>query len=99
VSGLSSGVVAIAAGIDDSCALTSAGSVKCWGDNYYGQLGDGTTIGRLLPTTIAGFTALVRSRTWISTRTLGVGAHALRASYPGDSFHGGSSIRYGHVVE
>ena len=32
----------ILAGTDFNCALTDDGTVYCWGDNYFGQLGDGT---------------------------------------------------------
>ena len=44
----------VAAGYFDSCALLSAGSVDCWGDNTYGQLGDGTTTPSSVPTAVSG---------------------------------------------
>ena len=43
------GVVRLAAGFNHACALLSAGTVRCWGLNFAGQLGDGTTTSRSRP--------------------------------------------------
>jgi alpha-tubulin suppressor-like RCC1 family protein len=42
-------VTAIAAGGNDSLALTSDDRVLAWGDNEFGQLGNGTTTNSTLP--------------------------------------------------
>lgn len=42
VSGALTGVSQLAAGADHTCALTSAGAVRCWGANAAGQSGTGT---------------------------------------------------------
>ena len=49
VVGLANGIKAIAAGWNHVCALTPAGSMKCWGSNHEGQLGDGTGVDRKGP--------------------------------------------------
>ena len=54
VSGLTSSVMQTTVGAEHSCALTNSGSVKCWGYNYYGQLGDGTTRDRYTAVNVSG---------------------------------------------
>lgn len=54
VAGLESGVSAITSQGNHSCALMNTGSIRCWGQNWYGQLGDGTREPRTTPVTVAG---------------------------------------------
>lgn len=54
VSGLSSGVVAISAGEEQTCAATRTGAVLCWGSNYRGQLGTGSTTNSYVPAAVKG---------------------------------------------
>jgi hypothetical protein len=54
VEGLTGTVVAIAGGGLHTLAVLGDGAAWAWGSNGVGQLGDGTTIDRALPTKVAG---------------------------------------------
>jgi alpha-tubulin suppressor-like RCC1 family protein len=51
-----SGATGLAAGGNfgsaHTCALLSSGGIQCWGDNHYGQLGDGSTAQRSAPVAV-----------------------------------------------
>ena len=52
--GPGAGVVDVAAGFYHSLALLADGTVLAWGDNEWGQLGDGTTTNRSTPVQVSG---------------------------------------------
>ena len=63
--GLPSGIASVAAGgtmtystpYYFSCAVTTSGATKCWGDNEQGQLGDGTYTDHLTAFDVLGLTS------------------------------------------
>jgi len=60
VIGLTSGVKSVAISSFSTCALLENGSVRCWGQNDFGQIGDGTTTDRTVPTQVTGLTSGVK---------------------------------------
>jgi alpha-tubulin suppressor-like RCC1 family protein len=54
VEGLPGKATAVAAGNDHTCAILSSGDVVCWGENDFGELGDGTTKNSGIPVDVKG---------------------------------------------
>ena len=48
--------VDVAVGGTHACALRNGGRVSCWGDNTWGELGDGTTDSSSIPVDVVGIT-------------------------------------------
>ncbi len=53
-------VTQISAGWDHTCALLSTDQVACWGDNKFGEIGDGSRTDRLFPTLVSGLSGVAQ---------------------------------------
>jgi len=91
VSGLSTGVVAVTAGEYASYALLVDGSVKSWGWNQNGRLGDGTTTQRTTPVTVGASVPAFVGLTRVSSQV----SHALALKSNGQVYAWGLNTNGG----
>ena len=61
IAGLASEVTQIAIANASACAVSSDGAVHCWGSNFQGKLGDGTTTDSAEPVEVQGLSGAARS--------------------------------------
>jgi alpha-tubulin suppressor-like RCC1 family protein len=96
VLGLATGVKSIVGGYAFTCALTTAGGVKCWGSNQDGNLGDGTTTARAVPGDVVGLTTGVVALAAGSGHTCalmsGGGVKCWGSAFLGDGTSNNSSV-------
>ena len=72
-------VVQITAGGFHTCAILSDNTVKCWGRNGNGQLGDGSTVAQLTPVAVSTLSTTNAAVYAVQIRLVGI----IRApSYP-----------------
>ena len=101
VTGLTSGVTAIAAGYLHTCALTGEGGVKCWGNNLHGQLGNGQVgSGRSTPVAVFSLASGVASLAAGDWHTCAV-TQAGGAKCWGENVHGqlGNGTAYANISQ
>ena len=80
-------VTFVASGSEHSLALTSTGGVLAWGDNDFGQLGDGTTLERDTPVRITMPSSVKKV-----TKLIGGGVFSLALTSTGRLLSWGSNV-------
>lgn len=96
VSGLGAGVASVVAGQSHTCALSTGGTVYCWGKNDAGQLGDGTNTDRLSPVEVSGLepaVAVVVGYEHTCALTAAGGVKCWGANWSGQLGNGGGDNR------
>jgi alpha-tubulin suppressor-like RCC1 family protein len=89
VTGLTSGITAITTGTGHTCAIRSGGALICWGNNRWGEIGDGTTTNRLVPTPVSGLVSGVQQVSAGGAHTCAlINSTAIVVDCWGDSYFG-----------
>jgi hypothetical protein len=90
VAGLTSGVTAVSASGSSPCAITAGGAVMCWGSNYTGELGNGSTTSSPVPVPVTGLgsgvTAVSSSGQTACAVTGGGGVVCWGSNYDGNNY-------------
>jgi alpha-tubulin suppressor-like RCC1 family protein len=82
-----SGAVQITAGANHTCSLQSGGSVRCWGDNFFGQVGNGTTSDQLRAVGVPSFTLNIDRRVPLREDVREATVNILAACEEGQELH------------
>lgn len=79
VVGMASGARAVSVGGTHACVVTATGGVECWGSNGWGEIGDGSHVGTIVPVGVVGLSHGVQAVSAGSGHTCAVvGAGAVK---------------------
>lgn len=85
VLGLTSGVASISAGGSQTCAVTTSGGVKCWGNNSRGELGNNSTTASRVPVDVEGLASGIASISAGGNHTCAVSTSGAAKCWGGNS--------------
>jgi alpha-tubulin suppressor-like RCC1 family protein len=94
VNGVTLNVSSLASGGYHTCAVTTAGALKCWGFNDFGGLGDGSTTNRHTPVSVVGMDSGVTMASAGTYHTCAVQSGALKCWGYNDGQLGDGSMTY-----
>jgi alpha-tubulin suppressor-like RCC1 family protein len=75
----------VSAGLSQSCGVATSGRAWCWGNNFGGNLGDGTFNDSSVPVAVTG------TRTWLEVRPSANASHNCGVTVAGRAFCWGSN--------
>ncbi len=93
-------IKSISSGLYNTCAVASDNKAYCWGGNFLGQLGDGTTVDKATPTAVyagVGGALYGKSVSQISLDAT-AGGYACAIDTEGKIYCWGDESEYGHIV-